>query len=214
MSISIQIHDLVLLLTGLVSLFSPPAVIGPFAVLTYPFPAQIQKKIAVRTGIFIAVVLIVFAWAGQFLLVVLGITVPALTMAGGIALLLSALPIMLGQGIAPVELDKAGTSDQHDWRALVAVPIVFPLSVGAGMVSLIIATAGRFNSVVDLIGISCVCVVFGALAGLTLYFAKPLGTLLGPGGLAILSRISGVTLTAIAVQLLAKGVKELLPGLA
>ncbi|WP_081801449.1 MarC family protein [Herminiimonas sp. CN] len=213
MWITIQIHDLVLLLTGLVSLFSPPAVIGPFALLTYPFPALIQKKIAVRMGIFIAAVLTVFAWAGQFLLVVLGITVPALTMAGGIALLLSALPIMLGQGISPIELDKASKPGRDDWRALVAVPIVFPLSVGAGMVSLIIATAGRFNSIIDLVGISCVCVIFGALAGLTLYFAKPLGTLLGPGGLAILSRISGVTLTAIAVQLLAKGIKELLPGL-
>lgn len=213
MWITIQMHDLVLLLTGLLSLFSPPAVIGPFALLTYPFPALIQKKIAVRMGIFIAAVLTVFAWAGQFLLVVLGITVPALTMAGGIALLLSALPIMLGQGISPIELDKAGKPGRDDWRALVAVPIVFPLSVGAGMVSLIIATAGRFHSIVDLIGISCVCAIFGALAGLTLYFAKPLGTFLGPGGLAILSRISGVTLTAIAVQLLAKGVKELLPGL-
>lgn len=214
MWITIQINDLVLLLTGLVSLFSPPAVIGPFALLTYPFPARIQKKIAVRMGVFIVIVLTVFAWAGQFLLAVLGITVPALTVAGGVALLLSALPIMLGQGISSVELDKTGRSGQDDWRALVAVPIVFPLSVGAGMVSLIIATAGRFHSTVDLIGISCVCVIFGVLAGLTLYFAKPLGTLLGPGGLAILSRISGVTLTAIAVQLLAKGIKELLPGLA
>ncbi|NMM26284.1 MAG: hypothetical protein HHJ12_03090 [Glaciimonas sp.] len=47
-------------------------------------------------GIFITAILTLFAWAGQFLLVVIGITVPALSMAGGIALLLSALPIMLG----------------------------------------------------------------------------------------------------------------------
>lgn len=201
-------NELILFLMGLVSLFSPPSVIGPFAVLMHDRTVNMQRSIAVRLGCYIAVTLVVFAWAGQYLLTILGVTVPALTISGGIALLSSALPSMVGARATGGEADipEPTPTDQHD---IVAVPLVFPLSIGAGMVSLTITTASRFRTIPDLLGISMVCLLFAGIAGMTLYFARPLGRWLGACGLAVLSRISGVVLTAIAVQLIAKGIREL-----
>ncbi|MBK3844578.1 MarC family protein, partial [Paraburkholderia aspalathi] len=100
------------------------------------------------------------------------------------------------------------------WRSFIAVPLIFPLSIGSAVVSLVITTATRFHTVADLCTISIVCVLHAGVIGLTYVFSGTWCKRLGEIGMTLIERLSGIVLTAIAFQMLAQGIRELLPGLA
>lgn len=135
-------------------------------------------------------------------------------MTGGLILILWSVPMMLGQSHLSERPRSTEPSNAADWRATVAVPLIFPMSIGGAAISLIIATTSRFHSMVDLLAISVVCIADAGLVALTYFFTHPLSLHIGPMGMALAKRVSGIVLTAIAVQMLAQGLRELLPGLA
>lgn len=69
--------------------------------ITGQYTPEIQRKIALRMVIFITLLLTLVTWAGQALLELLGVTTSQLTAAGGLALMLAAVPMMTGK----VEMD-------------------------------------------------------------------------------------------------------------
>jgi multiple antibiotic resistance protein len=155
-------------------------------------------------------VLIISAWIGQWLLEVLGVTVSGLTVAGGIALLLTGLPLMLnGTNRQPTKDDIVEASEQEDWRSIVVVPLTFPLSVGGATAAIVIATASRWDTVPNLTAITLVCALMALIVFATHYFSGPIAEKLSPGNMDILARLSGVVLVAIAAQLLVRGTIEL-----
>lgn len=82
------------------------------------------------------------------------------------------------------------------------------------MPSLLCGTAANFNALADLLLISLVCVLFAALVGLTHFVAGTLVRRMHRSRKEIIKRASGILLTAIAFQLLALAIRDLLPGLA
>ena len=211
---AISFTEVLTFATGMVTIFCPPAAISLYTSHTEMFPRDIQKKIAMRLFFGISVVLVSFAWLGHFLLRILGITSVALSMTGGFILILWSVPMMLGSDSVPVRPESAESNTVVDWRMTVAVPLIFPMSIGGAVISLVIATTSRFHSIVDLLAISVVCIADAALIALTYYFTHPLSMRIGPMGMELTKRVSGIVLTAIAVQMLAQGLRELLPGLA
>lgn len=212
---TITITEMLTFATGLVTIFCPPAAISLYASHTDAFPREIQKKIALRLFSGVALVLVSFAWVGQLLLRILGITSVALSMTGGLVLILWSVPMMLGRGLRLEERPRnTEPSNAADWRATVAVPLIFPMSIGGAVISLIIATTSRFHSIGDLLAISVFCIADAGLIALTYFFTHPLSLRIGPMGMELAKRVSGIVLTAIAVQMLAQGLRELLPGLA
>lgn len=201
--------------TGLVTIFCPPAAISLYASHTDVFPREIQRKIALRLFSGVALVLLSFAWVGQLLLRILGITSVALSMTGGLILILWSVPMMLGRGLRLEERARSTEpGNAADWRATVAVPLIFPMSIGGAVISLIIATTSRFHTMADLLAISVFCIADAGLIALTYFFTHPLSLRIGPMAMELAKRVSGIVLTAIAVQMLAQGLRELLPGLA
>ena len=208
---NITLQQLLLLFVSLFTLFSPLANIGPFASLVGHFPRADQRKLALAVFINAVVVMLLFVWVGEALFSVLGINSNSLSVTGGIALMIAGLPMMLGSS----KPDKVGDSEEsQSWRSMAVIPMTFPMSIGGTTAAYIVSATGFAKNALDLVAISVVVVLFGVVIWLTHLFSPPLAAKLNPQARVILNRVGGIILVAIAVQLLAGGLKGLFPGLA
>lgn len=198
---------------GLLTLYNPPLAAMTYAPLTGHLPADVRRRISLRMVVWISVVFAVAAWGGQAVLKALGLSAAALSMTGALMLMVFAVPMALGRTAEALAPDRPSESGA-DWHRLVAIPLIFPLSIGGGMVALVIATAARAQSVAGLLLISLVGVALATVAGITHYLAGSLARRMNADHLEICKRIGGLLLVAIAIQMLADSSKALLPGLA
>jgi multiple antibiotic resistance protein len=209
--------EMVLLGTSLVTLFNPPSAVAAFASLASPYAHDVQNRMARRTAAYYAVSILLVTWIGRPLLRVLGLSLPALRLAGGFVLLLAALPMVTqyqrsdARQEAELESKKEG---RRDWIQLVAVPLTFPISIGGATVAAVIAAAGETPSLARAVATSLVCLVMTAVVWLTLRSAIPLTRRISHSSMLALTAISGLLLLCIAFQVIAAGLRGLLPGLA
>jgi multiple antibiotic resistance protein len=205
---TITINSLVLFFLSLVGLFSPLAGLASMASITGQYSKEIQRKIATLMVLYITLLLILITWAGQALLELLGVTTSQLTAAGGLVLMLAAVPMMTGKVETHAD-DHEIQNEGKDWQSVVAMPLIFPLSVGASTVAIVISTSSRYDTTIDLMAISIACTLFALVVGATNYFSGPLNQRLSPQGRDIMSRVAGIILVAIAFGLLTRGITEI-----
>jgi multiple antibiotic resistance protein len=200
---------------SLLTLFNPPAVMAAFASLAGGFPPEIQIRMARRAALYYAVAILLLVWAGRPLLTILGLSLPALRMAGGFVLLLAAVPMVTHyqRGDADKEAELEAATRSRNWAQLVAVPLTFPILVGGATAAAVIAAVGETPSLPRAGATSVVCLLMTAVVWVTLRSAVPLTRRISPGAMAALTALSGLLLLCIAFQLIAAGLRELLPGL-
>jgi multiple antibiotic resistance protein len=209
------LREMLLLATTLLTLFNPPSAMAAFATLANPYPRDIQRRMARRTAVFYAVTILVVTWAGRPLLTLLGVSLPALRVAGGFVLLLAAVPMVTEyqRGDARKEAELEAGAARSNWSQLVAVPLTFPLSIGGATVAAVIAATGSRPTLDRTIATSLVCLALTGLVWLTLRSAIPLTRRISPGSMAALTAVAGLLLLCIAFQVIAAGLRDLLPGL-
>lgn len=175
---------------------------------------QAQRlAIARTTAIAVAVVLWVALAVGNVILQLLGISVGAFTLAGGIIIFLIALKMVLG----PSDHDdkSAGPAD----GSFAIVPLAIPLLAGPGPISSVIVYASKGithqgASLLDDAILAGIILVVAAATFLALAVADPARRLLGDTGINVFTRISGILVAAIAVGLVVEGLGMLYPALA
>jgi multiple antibiotic resistance protein len=205
------------LFTVLVSFFSPLANIGPYAALVGHFPRQDQRRLAYGVFVSALVVLLVFVWMGELIFNLLGVTADALSVTGGIALLIAGLPMMLKGEKEPEagdELREKALEETQEWRSMVVVPMTFPMSIGGTTAAFVVSATGLAENALDLLAISGVVLLFCIVIWLTHLYSPPIGKAVGPGGRDILTRVGGIVMVAISVELVASGLQGLFPVLA
>jgi multiple antibiotic resistance protein len=216
-TITLSVQDVLRFLVGLITIFCPPVAISIYTPVAKSFSREDQRLIAKRMFYVLSGVLVMFACFGQILLRALGVTGVALSLTGGLVLVLWAIPMMMGQGHTGGDTHRnaeLAARLQTDWRSVIAIPLVFPFSVGGASVSFIIAMTGRYNSLPDILILSLTCVVMAGFMAFTFLLSGPLSLRLGKVGMELTNRIAGILLTAIALQIVAQALRELFPGLA
>ena len=109
-----------------------------FATLASRYPREVQTRMARRTAIFYAITILVVTWAGRPLLNVLGLSLPALRVAGGFVLLLAALPMVTLDQKSDTQKEaevEVAAESSGSWVEIVAVPLTFPISIGGATVA-------------------------------------------------------------------------------
>lgn len=208
---TMTLQQLLLLFVALFTLYSPLSNIGPYASLVGHFSRPDQKKLAFAVFRNVMFVMLLFVWVGELLFDVLGVNSDSLTITGGIALMIAGLPMMLGAG----KPDKDVPSEEkQDWRDIAVLPMTFPMSIGGTTAAYIVSATAFTQNAIDLVAISIIIALFGGVIWLTHFLSPPLSARMKPQGRMILSRIGGIVLVAISVQLLAGGLKGLFPILA
>jgi multiple antibiotic resistance protein len=175
-------------------------------------PAR-RRAIARTTSVAVAIILWVALAVGQPVLSLLGISVGAFTVAGGIIIFLIGLKMVLGPGTgAP----PAAPSDPQPSFAI--VPLAIPLLAGPGPISSVIVYAskgitGHGASWTDDLILAVIILVVAGATFVSLALAEPARRLLGETGINVFTRISGILVAAIAVGLVNEGLGLLYPRL-
>jgi len=184
-----------------------PIGLGPiFIGLTSGLEESTRRKLALQASIIAFCVLAGSALTGERLLGLLGISLAAFRIAGGLLLFAIAFE-MVFQRRTERKTDQTG----QPGAAMAAFPLAIPLIAGPGAITAMILLAGRLHSPT---GIAALIAIMGAmlLASYCVFLcAGPLERLLGRQGEAILGRLLGVLLAALAVQYVADGVRALSP---
>jgi multiple antibiotic resistance protein len=169
-----------------------------------------------RTAGYYALSILLVTWVGRPLLRVLGLSLPALHLAGGFVLLLAALPMVTQyqRTDARAEAELQARGNDRSWVHLVAVPLTFPISIGGATVAAVIAAAGESPSLARAMATSLVCLAVSLAVWLTLRSAIPLTRRMSHASMLALTAVAGLILLCIAFQIIAAGLRGLLPGLA
>ena len=196
--------ETVLYLEVLVTMFvimDPVGNVPIFLSVTRRLDARQRNRSALLAVMTAALVIIVFALVGRQVLDYLNVSVPALQGAGGLLLLLVALELLTGSGSS-----AAGEPEEGDHVAVAMVPLGTPLLAGPGAIvaTIVFVAAADTDLELGLIGAGVASVL--ALVYLTMRFSGLLIRILGRSGILLLSRIAGLLLAAIAVQMLGDAV--------
>jgi multiple antibiotic resistance protein len=180
----------------------PPGVVPVFLGMTRGRPATERRRLAWQAALVAFGVIVAFALFGRSVLDYLGVQLPALEVAGGLLLLLVSLQLLTGQAADPVELEKS--------RANVAfVPLGTPLLAGPGAIVATMLFVQRTNGIGDVLAFGLAIVAVTVVLWLAMRFSGGILRLLHDSGVELLTRIAGLLLAAIAVQLVIGAVRTL-----
>lgn len=202
------IDSLLLSLTTFFATIGPADLVIVFAALTQKNSQAERRSLALRGTLIATAILLFFAVFGEAMLRLFGITLPALRIAGGILLLLISIDMVFarhsgGTGTTPEEENEAqGRED------ISVFPLATPLIAGPGAISaVILLTTGTGGFNLEWLFVVGALLAMLLLCYLAMLSAMPLQRLLGLTGLAVVSRVVGVLLAALAVQFLLDGIK-------
>lgn len=194
------------LITAFATLFvviDPPGLVPMFIALTQGMGPDQRRTIALRGCIIAAVMLTVFAIAGEAVLGFIGISMPAFRIAGGLLLFLTALDMLFERRTQRREGQHA--DPDHDPSVF---PLATPLIAGPGAIASMILLVGQsgpgWTGTIAVIGLMLAMV---AVTYLFLLASPPLERLLGRTGTIVITRLLGMLLAALSVQFVIDGVK-------
>lgn len=199
--------------TALLVILDPFMAIPIFLAMTSGYGRRERVRVASVTALSVVIVLVSAAVFGEPLLRFLGTSLPSFRVGGGIVLLLMALAMLRAQ---PGELRASGdeTRPAAPGASIAVVPLAIPLLAGPGAISTVIIQVHRTPGLAHLGLVVGVILAIALVLWLVLRAAVPIGNALGRVGLNVLNRLFGLILAAIAVEIMANGLKELFPVLA
>jgi len=190
----------------LLVVIDPPGCAPIFASLTRDAPEGHRRAMAIRSTLVAGGILLFFALLGEALLKHLGISLAAFRIAGGIMLFLIALEMVFEKRTQRRETraQEVNADPEHD--DISVFPMAIPMIAGPGSIASIMLLMARSE------GLQRSLVVLGALAAtlvltlLSLLAAGPLMRLMGHKAEAMLTRLLGVILAALAAQFVIDGI--------
>jgi multiple antibiotic resistance protein len=182
-------------------IMDPPGTVPIFLGLTGAMTGR-QRTRAARQAILVAFgVIAAFALFGQQLLDYMHISLPALQASGGLLLLLVAMELLTGKMEEPAPSGNAGVN-------VALVPLGTPLLAGPGaIVATMVFVSGSDESLPDWVSIALALLAVHVCLYLSMRFANVIHRVLKDSGVILVSRIAGLLLAAIAVQLVADAVR-------
>lgn len=198
---------------GLLAIVNPVGAIPVFIGLTEGLNPARRHRTALLSALAVGAVLLAALFTGEAILSFFGITIASFRVGGGILILLIAVSMMHAK-LSPAKQTDEEAQDAAEKESVAVVPLASPLLAGPGAISTIIVYAHRSPAPMHYTVLAAEILVM-ALIVWTVFRAAPLlSQRLGRTGINVLTRIMGLILAAIAVEFMANGLRQLLPGLA
>ena len=195
-------------------IIDPPGCAPIFASLTTGAGAAHRRRMAFRSAAVAWSILVFFALLGEPLLNTLGISLSAFRLAGGIMLFIIALEMVFEKRTERREAraqEIEGTPEADD---ISVFPMAIPMIAGPGSIASIMLLSARADGVTEWLVVLSAMTLVIFLTLLALLAAGPLMRLIGAKLEAMITRILGVILAALAAQFVLDGLERSLPGLA
>ena len=201
-------------LVTLLAIVNPLAIIPFFIHYTQGFSIA-QRQRTVATASFSAfVVIAASALLGQQILSFFSISIASFQVGGGMLLLISSMNMLNAQ---PAEA-KPLTNDMEDGAekaamgaSIAVVPLTIPLLTGPATMSTVVIYAEKAQTVLQLITLVGYGVVIGLVTAICFSLAQPISRVLGKTGINVMTRLMGLILAALAVEVMAGGLSKLFP---
>ena len=183
----------------LLVIIDPPGTVPVFLGLTRGRSARARNRLAWQAAVVAFGVIVAFALFGRTILDYLGVGLPALEGAGGLLLLLVSLELLTGKADEPTSQQRA--------RANVAfVPLGTPLLAGPGAIVATMLYVQRIHGAGNVLALALAILAVTVVVWLAMRFSTVIHRILTDNGVELLTRIAGLLLSAIAVQLVATAV--------
>jgi multiple antibiotic resistance protein len=193
--------------TTLLVTIDPPGLAPIFLGLTTGMSRSQRKQVALRGSVIAFIILAVFALFGASVLGVLGISIGAFRIAGGLLLFWIAFEMVFEKRQDRKEKTSEVAITKDHIQNIAVFPLALPLIAGPGAISATILLAGSLQSSVERAQLLIVIAANLLLMLAALVIADRLDRFLGVTGRAILTRLLGVILAALAAQFVVDGVK-------
>ena len=194
-------------LTAIFMIVDPFAVLPLYLSLTDSLNKHERLLVCRRACIIASGILLLFIFCGLGIFKILGITLPAFQIAGGI--------LLLRIGIAQLNSERKRVREDEQKESyarddISVFPLATPLLAGPAAISTVVLLSTQVDNNTEkaLLGGAAVAAMF--LSFCCFYFATMFVRFLGRTGLNLVTRLMGIILTAIAVQFVVNGVLELI----
>ena len=170
------------------------------------------RRLANVVTVTVFLVLAGAALGGEAILRLMGASLPAFRVGGGLVLLLMALA-MLNAKVGEMRQTRAEAAELESGEVSGVVPLAVPLLAGPGAISTTIIAA-QTGGLAHLLALLVCIALVSAVLWWMLRIAHAVGERMGTTGLNVATRLLGLILAAIAIETMADGLKQLFPGLA
>ena len=192
--------------TSLLFIVDPIALVPTYLVITQDESAAQRKRTALRACIAAALIMIVFAAAGTVIFRLFGITLPAFRIAGGLILWLVAMDMLRGRRTTQEGTEEIVEGTEKEDVAI--TPLAMPMLAGPGAISTVMVLSSQAQGMTQRIVVYAAIVLTALLSWITLRVGERVVLRLGQTGIRVLTRIMGLLLAAVAIQLMITGARE------
>jgi multiple antibiotic resistance protein len=203
-------------LITLLAIVNPLAIVPFFIHYTQGFNAEQRRKTVVISSFSSFVVIAISALMGLHILEFFGISLASFQVGGGMLLLTSALNLLNAQ---PAEA-KTNTHELEDGAekaamgaSIAVVPLTIPLLTGPATMSTVVIYADKAKTFLQLGTLVGYGVVVALATAVCFSLAQPIARVLGKTGINVMTRLMGLILAALAVEVMSDGLTKLFPAL-
>lgn len=201
------------MLIGLIAIVNPIGAVPIFISLTTGLEDKDRRVIYRTTTYAVFLILMSALVLGETILDFFGITISSFSVAGGILILLMAISMMHARTTDVKRTEEEAEESIHK-NSIAVVPLAIPLLAGPGSISTIILYAQRDASLLHYLLIALVITLVCVLLYLAFRSIKYISQYLSQTAVNVFARIMGLILAAIAIEIIANGMKGLFPDLA
>jgi multiple antibiotic resistance protein len=203
-------------LITLLAIVNPLAIVPFFIHYTQGFSSEQRRRTIAISSFSAFVVIATSALAGLHILDFFGISLASFQVGGGMLLLTSALNMLNAQ---PAEAKPAsheledGAEKAAMGASIAVVPLTIPLLTGPATMSTVVIYAEKAKTFWQLSTLVGYGVVIGLATALCFALAQPIARVLGKTGINVMTRLMGLILAALAVEVMSDGLMKLFPAL-
>jgi multiple antibiotic resistance protein len=203
-------------LLTLLAIVNPLAIVPFFIHYTQGFDPAQRRRTVITASLTAFVVIAASALLGLKILEFFSISLASFQVGGGMLLLISSMNMLNAQ---PAEA-KPHTNELEDGAqkaamgaSIAVVPLTIPLLTGPATISTVVIYANQAQTWVQLMLLVGYGIVIGVATAICFALADPISRALGRTGINVMTRLMGLILAALAVEVMALGLLKLFPGL-
>ena len=200
-------------LVTLLAIVNPLAIVPFFIHYTLGFSDAQRRRTVLIASFSAFAVIAASALLGLQILDFFGISLASFQVGGGMLLLTSALAMLNAQP-AEAKTNEDEVADASARASIAVVPLTIPLLTGPATMSTVVIYADRATTVLQHVALVGYGLVVALATAVCFTLAEPISRVLGKTGINVMTRLMGLILAALAVEVMATGLTKLFPALA
>lgn len=197
---------------GLLAIINPVGLLPVFVSLTSHQTEADRQNTNRDANMAVVIILLVTAIAGHYILSMFSISLSAFRIAGGSLICIIAMSMLQGK-ISEVKRNQEEDRESSGMESVAVVPLALPLMAGPGAISAVIVFAAEHHQITNYIGMFLTIITLGFVSWGLFRIAPMLFKLLGKTGINVITRLMGLLMLSLGIEVISAGIKGLFPTL-